>query len=586
MALEIVGMAPNVAQISVAIILAVLSPFLLTYAYTSRQISAKETSDGVASPTPIAPYWIPVLGNALSFSRDTVGYIQGLKAKFGMKPVKLLLAGDQMTYVPHGDKMVTTLLDAKELHSGPLAAKHRRDTFNFPEADDAIYLQDDSGLQVKPWANSTVRPDRRVIYEEHLIIHTQLNGNGMSVLLEKTLEFLVRSLQSKRQEYSSWTELPDLTEFVRNEMFEATLRALCGERIFEVTPTLLDDFWAFDLGMPDLFKGLPKWMAPKAHAARTRMAAIIKNWHLDPVTAEKYDEYIAHPDRIPDWDPILGHRMMITHYKMHVDYGFSLDGRVAGELGLIWGAMTNLITSTIWPILNAVLSPAVAERVLIESSPCFTEGSLEISQRAKLASCNLLVSMYLESLRYGIAVSIPRTPWPENGYKLGAWKLKKDEIAFTISAIAHLDETFWNTGHLVDGKPEHPTNQYWAERFMEYPDDPLSGPIRKYDKHSEIYHTTAKPPTRTTEDDEKATIITHGLSSHYFPYGGGVKICPGRYFAKQLILAAVPTFLRAFDMEYLDHESAAKTKPDYHYFMFGSLSPDRKNPIRIKAKKI
>ncbi|KAF3020986.1 hypothetical protein E8E14_009806 [Neopestalotiopsis sp. 37M] len=573
------------AQIAVVVILAVLSPFILTYAYTSHQTSVKEIRDGAGNSAPRAPYWIPFLGNALSFSRDTAGYIQSLKAKFGMRPVKLLLAGDQMTYVPHGDKMVTSLLDAKELHSGPLAAKHRRDTFNFPEADDAIYLQDDSGLQVKPRPNSTVRPDRRVVYEEHLIIHTQLNGQGMNVFLEKTLEFLVDSLQRKRRECSSWTELPDLTEFVRDEMFEATLRALAGNRIFEVTPTLLDDFWEFDRGMPDLFKGLPKWMAPKAHGARTRMAAIIKNFHLDAITTARYDEYIAHPERIPDWDPVLGHRMMITHYKMHVDYGFSLDGRVAGELGLIWGAMTNLITSTIWPILNAVLSPAVTERVLAETSPCFVEGSLQLDQRAKLSSCNLLVSMYMESLRYGIAVSIPRTPWPEEGYRLGDWKLEKDEIAFTISAIAHLDETFWNTGYLVDGKPEHPTEQYWAERFLEYPDDPLSGPIRKYDGHSEVYRA-ARPPVRTANDDRKATVITHGLSSHYFPYGGGVKICPGRYFAKQLILAAVPTFLRAFDMEYVDHEAAAKTKPDHHYFMFGSLSPDKKNPIRIKAKDI
>jgi hypothetical protein len=254
-----------------------------------------------------------------------------------MKPVKLMLAGDQMTYVHHGDKMVTWLLDAKELHSGPLAAKHRRDTFNFPESDDAIYLQDDSGFQVKPRANSTVDPNKRILYEEHLIIHTLLNGNGMNVLLEKTLEFLVQSLENKRREYSTWTELPDLSEFVRNEMFGATMRALCGNRIFEVTPTLLRDFWEFDLGMPDLFKGLPKWMAPKAHAARAKMAANIKNWHQDPVTAETYDRYLANPETIPDWDPILGHRLMTTHYKLQVDYGFSLDGRVAGELGLMWG---------------------------------------------------------------------------------------------------------------------------------------------------------------------------------------------------------------------------------------------------------
>jgi cytochrome P450 len=245
-------------------------------------------------------------------------------------------------------------------------------------------------------------------------------------------------------------------------------------------------------------------------------------------------------------------------------------------------AMTNLNTSTIWPILNAVLLPDVAERVRTETFPCFTEGSLHV-ERTKLSSCNLLSSMYMESLRCGIAVSIARAPWPEEGYKLGNWAFKKDEVAFTISAVAHLDDTFWNSGYLVNGKPEHPTNQFWAERFLEYPGDPLSGPIKKYEEGADIYNTP-KPPARTPEDDARASLITHGLSSHYFPYGGGVKICPGRYFAKQLILAAVATFLRAFDMEYLDPKTAAETKPDFHYFMFGSLSPDRKNPIRIRAR--
>lgn len=233
--------------------------------------------------------------------------------------------------------MVTWLLDSKELHSGPLAAKHRRDTFKFPDSDDAIYMTDDSGFHAKPRVNSTVHPDKRVLYEEHLILHTHLNGKGMAVLLEKTLEFLVRSLETKREEYSSWTELPDLSQFVRKEMFEATLRALCGNRIFEVTPTLLHDFWEFDLGMPDLFKGLPRWMAPKAHASRAKMAANIKKWHQEPLTAERYDKYLANPESIPDWDPILGHRLMTTHYTMQAEYGFSLDGRVSGELGLMWG---------------------------------------------------------------------------------------------------------------------------------------------------------------------------------------------------------------------------------------------------------
>ncbi|KAH8664724.1 cytochrome P450 [Xylariales sp. PMI_506] len=586
-ALVSLGSGSNLAQITIFTILALLSPFLLTYAYSSARSETTKRHDEVGqvdNPPPEAPYWIPYLGNALSFSSDTAGFIQSLKKRFGLKPVKLMLAGRQMTYVPHGDKLITWMLDAKELDSGPLAAKHRRDTFNFPKLDDDICSQDDSGFQVKPRVNSTVDPNKRISYEGHLIKHTMLNGKGMATFLEKTTEFLVQSLQSKRQEYSSWHELPDLSEFVRAQMFEATMRALCGNRIFEVTPNLLHDFWEFDLRMPDMFRGFPRWMAPKSHAARTKMVTNLRTWHHDPVTAETYALYVSNPESIPDWDPIVGHRLMVTHYKLHVDYGLSLDGRIAGQLGLIWGAMTNLITSIIWPIFHAVLSPSVAERVLIETSPYFTEGLLDV-QRAKLSSCNLLNSMYMESLRFGIAVSIARAPWAEEGYKLGDWTLKKDEVVFTISAVAHLDETFWNSGYLVNGKPEHPTNEFWAERFLEYPGDPLSGPIKKYNNDAEVYRA-AKQLARRPEDDARAKLITHGLSSHYFPYGGGVKICPGRYFAKQLILAAVPMFLRAFEIEYLDPKAAAETKPDYHYFMFSSLAPDRKNPVRIRARKL
>lgn len=78
-ALENLGGGSNLAQIAILAVLVVSSPFVLTYAYTSSRSKIEERHDGVGSPPPEAPYWIPFLGNALAFSGDTEGYIQGLK---------------------------------------------------------------------------------------------------------------------------------------------------------------------------------------------------------------------------------------------------------------------------------------------------------------------------------------------------------------------------------------------------------------------------------------------------------------------------------------------------------------------------
>ena len=39
--------------------------------------------------------------------------------------------------------------------------------------------------------------------------------------------------------------------------------------------------------------------------------------------------------------------------------------------------------------------------------------------------------------------------------------------------FSHRDEAVWNTGRtLPNGQQEHPLDKFWAERFLEYPNDP------------------------------------------------------------------------------------------------------------------
>ena len=84
--------------------------------------------------------------------------------------------------------------------------------------------------------------------------------------------------------------------------------------------------------------------------------------------------------------------------------------------------------------------------------------------------------------------------------ELGGWKFKRGSTLMAISWFGSRTPGFWNTGRDLDsGKPEHSVESMWLERFLEYPDDPASGPLWKAD--ASIYRAERKP--KTIEDDKK-----------------------------------------------------------------------------------
>ena len=117
------------------------------------------------------------------------------------------------------------------------------------------------------------------------------------------------------------------------------------------------------------------------------------------------------------------------------------------------------------------------------------------------------------------------------------------------SWLAHTDSE-WST-------PEHPATSFWAERFLP----------SKEDKSS----STAKPGT-------------------YFPFGGGSSICPGRFFAKQEVLAAVAILIWKFEVEFLEfvtmegEKSERGPEQDGWNVGSGAVVPDRDLRVRLKKK--
>ena len=168
----------------------------------------------------------------------------------------------------------------------------------------------------------------------------------------------------------------------------------------------------------------------------------------------------------------------------------------------------------------------------------------------------------------------------------------------STSWLGGQDASFWNQGdRLSDGQPRHPVGSFWAERFLQYRGDPFGGPVRQ--RPPPAGHVAASPSSNnnknnkqrgggggrphTASEDRDAALVTSGIAGHWYPFGGGLNTCPGRFFAKKEVMLGVAIMLRAFDFGGLDGESVV---PDMNNFPFGVLPPKGAVPARLRLRSV
>lgn len=557
----------------------VIVPILLSYLFGAIARSFNHNS----SAPPRAPYELPFLGHTISFALNTEGYLSKLLKRYGNTPFGMSIGGENWYYIPHGEPVLNMFQNSRELNAKPLTTVALRDQFGMNAEDIQLYLNDDSGIRNEPAPGfEDMDPLKRIFYLNHKDLHALLSGNGLRGMTSRFVDEFIRRIHANQivEPGDRWTELPDLYAFLRTEMFHSAVQALCGTKFFELCPNFCEEFWEFDASMVVFLRRTPRWWAPKAYATRDRALASVKKWRQH--AWEHYDrgDNQMLKDGELDWEPLWGARLMRARADMFRNAGQSADGDAVMDLGMLWATNANAIPATLWSLLYIILSPNLASRVLAETSSCFDSatGSLDISA---LCSKPLLTSIYLETLRLTVAIAVARNP-SVDGLRLGKWAFGKEATMISLGWFGGRDSSFWNTGRrLANGEDEHPLNEFWAERFLEYPDDPASGPIRKTDPAT---YAGAKTKEKTVEDDKVAKVITNGIQGHWYPYGGGTKICPGRFFAKQEMMAALAVMVQAFEIELVDPKEASKTRTNMKMFPTGALPPDRKVPVRIRRR--
>ncbi|KAK3367522.1 cytochrome P450 [Podospora didyma] len=562
---------------------AILPLLLLLLMYHLMSLNADRAQSGGKTP-PQVPYFFPFVGNTIVFAFDGRTFLKGCLRRYGkMTPFRLWVGMETYYYIPQGEMVQAMVKKSRELTSKPLVLKVFRDQFLMPAKDLAVYERDHSGIHSRPHKGTEdMDPAQRIFFHQHRIQIDSLNGSSLSTLVSRFTANYTAKLQttSTLSNDGTWVELPDLFEFFKSEMFHATTTAVCGEHIFKVCPDFSSVFWDFDRNIMTYLRTVPRLFAPKAHAIRDQAIALVKKWQLWAAT--RFDVY-AEDFTEPDYEPIWGSRYIRSRARLDKDLGISADGSAGAELGLIWGANANVIPGMIWALLQIHLSDNLTERVRAETMACWdvNKGKGWFDVHA-LASKPLLSSIFLEALRYSVAGTSARNPLTDD-FEIDGWKMERNSVVMSISWLGHRDETFWNEGRiLASGAPEHPVDSFWAERFLEYPDDPLSGPFRKADS---VLRSAEPARDKTVEDDKTAKIITEGIQGHWYPFGGGSHICPGRHFAKYAVLAGLAITMKELEIELVNRDFARETRPDLREFPVGTLPPTRAVPVRVRQRR-
>ncbi|KAA6413107.1 MAG: cytochrome P450 [Lasallia pustulata] len=128
------------------------------------------------------------------------------------------------------------------------------------------------------------------------------------------------------------------------------------------------------------------------------------------------------------------------------------------DLGLIWAENANSIPAVFWFVVELLqrphfLSQAREEVTAAQFSSMSGDRALTIES---LCSNPLLQSVYAEILRIYTSLFALRSAAHED-FKLGEWSIYKDELIATV----------------LEEEEPYPLSQFWAAKFLKYPDDPF-----------------------------------------------------------------------------------------------------------------
>ncbi|KAF2022235.1 Pfs, NACHT and ankyrin domain protein [Aaosphaeria arxii CBS 175.79] len=451
-----------------------------------------------------------------------------------------------------------------QMLSSPMASYIITLKYLFGMRENALlaYQEDNSGPFPKPFPGSNVEARNRIDKITHQVLLRGFTGSGLKPLTQRTAGALRKRLDQLPVD-QDWVEYPDLLKFFYDIVGTSIVESLAGPSHLQINPTFLDDFWTFDQYIPWFARGMPSFLIPKGSTVRSKLINQLQSWYS--FARNNFHESSIGEDG--DFDSYWGSSIIRSRHETlrHVD-GHDDSAHASTDLGLLWASLSNVVPAAMFATLHIFKEHGLLGRV--RDTIC-DKDPLGVN-RYEITKDPLLQSIYMETLRVYVKTYFLTTS-PIKDINVGKWHIPKDGLILVNSGISHMDKDFWNSK-----AGQWPVETFWADRFIKYPGEENSGPALP-----EIAKEEAKTCKIRSPVVEKCPYIsTDGLEGSWIPFGGGHAMCPGRFLAKNAIIAMSAAMASMFDMEIMtDSVDTSSGK-----FGLGTSSPKKAVPFRLRRR--
>ncbi|KAI9644636.1 hypothetical protein NHQ30_006660 [Ciborinia camelliae] len=468
--------------------------------------------------------------------------------------------------------MISALWRIKETITAPVHQAYVLKTiFGMNPKAVGSYILDDSGLNAKPHPQSDVAPHNRIDYLTHLGFMKLLAGDGLPKLYKRWSQEFSCRLQALNIDHE-WVEHADIMKFWDIPLTASMNRAIAGPLLEAINPNFTEEFLEFLPYSDRLIRFFPRWLIPRAYSLRKKLLASVKTWHSIARSQFK-DQYV---DTDGDADPWWGSQCIRERqdYLSKVD-NWDHDSIAVSDFGLLWGANINFHKAAVWAIIETFKDPVLLSRVRKElDEVSFDPNSFASPHDTEiLIQIPLLQSIYAEVLR--LHVEIQHVLYSHHSpVHVNQWIFPRKTPILVPCGPAHHNPKAWNTRN-----GEFPLDTFWADRFLIYPEDSVSGPMVTTSSSST---TSDSFPSSLQDRLQKPIYRESAMRNSFIAYGVGDRTCPGRFFAKREIIAVFATIVQQYNIELLTTEK--NFKHSMTYYGFGSQLPKNKIPFRIRRR--
>ncbi|OQE26989.1 hypothetical protein PENFLA_c006G09514 [Penicillium flavigenum] len=458
-----------------------------------------------------------------------------------LSPIAVRAGSFKFTMIVNPNHIRTILRSSKTLTNRPMMAFVMEKWFSTPKEYLRFYAAHDP---------SASTPGGMVEHMHDFQVKVSLkylSGKHLLEMSERYIAILKRRLVKLEIQPDSWVEISNFYTWLQDQVTPSIIEAMMGSRILEIYPGIVEDFWKFEHQVANYSRGLPCWMIPSAYKTRERLLANIKAWNR---LANCESDYTQHGGEGPEWDEFFGTKFIKAREDYLREYGMNEDAIASEHLGLIFGSNANVVPAVFWYILESFKDLELQEKLKTELEDCSKPetGDFDIP---KFSTKPLLQSTYAEVLRLCVTTTTTRTNEDAN-FKLGPdYTIGKDMTMTIFSSVTAYNRQAWGAA-----RPESiakPLDEFWPERFLR-------------------------------KNKTEANFSLEGLTECWMPYGGGQRMCPGRHFAKNVIIGTLGLLLELFECELVDVRQAKRVKPDTKWVPYGTLPPTNKVAMRLRKR--